>query len=126
PDHDRGHSRRARQLDSPPDTAYPRPQVPPPIAAPVAAGRRVAAHRPDPTIPSSLPPTPGMACPWRPVARRFASQCDAQDPRHITARSLSALPRPAARSELDQPDGPEGAEPRMSQPVQDTAAQAPL
>ena len=67
-----------------------------------------------------------MACPWRPVARRFASQCDAQDPRHITARSLSALPRPAARSELDQPDGPEGAEPRMSQPVQDTAAQAPL
>src|SRR5690606_40928705 len=26
--------------------------------------------------PSSLLPTPGMACPWRPIARRFASQCD--------------------------------------------------
>src|SRR5690606_12066493 len=66
----------------------------------------------------------GMACTWRPVARRFASQCVAQDPREPARVPCPRSPRPQ-RGTNDQPGGPEGAEPRMSQPAQDTAATAP-
>src|SRR5690606_19385647 len=104
---------------------------------PSAAGRGVAAHRPDPPprkqssagIRHGLPVPPRRRT-LRPPARLQDPREAARVPRPRTrARRADRQPartaRRGQRGTIDQPAGPEGAEPRTSQPAQDTAATAP-